>query len=681
MKKIFPPLLRPLLLVAASAGLSAATKIDLTRVTAVPANETIPIVDFVRPSLMERPELNPSGTHFAALVAFNEDQRRLLVSDLKTQQFEQLGGVGEQDITQMHWLNDQRVLVGIALLKRGEVGLYACNVPGLSRYYPLLQYVGASLVAVPPADRLHPLLWLHSHSMNSGNSGEAVNVNTDIQTGKIVNLLGTVTQSLDLPEIEEDNQRHISTRYAVLSGGLDAGFLADKNGRLAFGYTATTNGIYSLHRLVGDRWEKCPINLDEIDVFGTGNRPGELLVRGPRPAQGPRPLQVMDAATGKPGQVLLQDKAYDFDGWLYRDPASHEVVGAVYDGIGPQVAWFTEDYRELQKILDGFFPGLVVRILGSDEARKTFLVVTYSDRQPESYYTVNLGQHTVGPIKNSLPWLDPKRMQPMSPIKFKTRDGRRLDAYVTMPAGASKANPPPLVVLPASDRAARNIWGFSTDAQFLASRGYAVLQPNHRGSSGSGWMFPPEDAQALNKMQEDVTDAAKALSASGLVDGSRMAIMGVRFGASLAVSAVANEPTVFRCAVAVSGTYDWAEVIKASHFNLEVAAPYQANSAQTALDRLGEPRREPEKFDALSPLRRADQIRAPLYLVNGEFDSPEVIAQAKSLESALRRNSVPCELRLFRDESWAIRRLKNRLELYEHLEAFLEKNLAPKPAA
>ena len=677
----FLPFICRLLALGSTLSGFAAQSIDLKRVTPVPANETIPILDFIRPSLMERPVLNPSGTHIAALVSFNEDQRRLLVYDLKTQQPELGGGDAEEDISQVHWLNDRRVLIGIALLKRGEVGLYVGNVPGLSRFYPMLQYVGATLVAVPPADRLHPLLWLHSHSMNAGNSGEAVNVDTNIQSGKLVNLLGAVTQSLDAPEITGENQRHIATRYPALTSGLDAGFLADKEGQLAFGFAATADGIYSLHRLVGNQWEKCPVPLAEIDVFGTGNRPGELIVRGPRQAEGPRPLQVMDAATGKPGEVLLQDKAYDFNGWLYRDPASHDVVGAVYERNGPQVAWFTEDYRALQKVLDGFFPGLVVRILGSDEAKKTFLVATYSDRQPEIYFCVNLEQHAVGLIKNSTPWLDPKRMQPMNPIKFKTRDGRRLDAYVTMPAGASTAHPPPLVVLPPDNRPQRNSWGFSADAQFLASRGYAVLQPNHRGTPGYGWMFPPEDAQALNKMQEDVIDAVKALSASGLVDGSRMAIVGFQFGASLAASAIAHEPSVFRCAVAVSGTYDWAEVIQSSHFYQETAQPYYAEAVRTALDRLGDPRKNPERFDAISPLRQAGQIRTPLYLAYGEYASGETIAQAKSLKSALTRNNIPCELQSFRDESWGIRHLRNRLELYEHIEAFLAKHLTPSPPA
>ena len=131
---------------------------------------------------------------------------------------------------------------------------------------------------------------------------------------------------------------------------------------------------------------------------------------------------------------------------------------------------------------------LYTSIQGND-AQNIFLVATYSDRQPVRYSWVDLDKHTGGLIKDSMPWIDPKRMRPESAIKFKTRDGRELDAYLTLPAGASKKNPPPLVVVPHGGPWLRENWGFDREAQFLASRGYAVLKPNYRGSYGYDWMF------------------------------------------------------------------------------------------------------------------------------------------------------------------------------------------------
>ena len=666
---------------AVSAGLFAVEKPDLERVVPVPAGETIPLSDFFRPSLMMPPQLNPSGTHIAALVGGSDDKERLLVYELKTQKTEMLGGAGEMDISQVHWLNDQRLMFGISLLKRGEVGLYAANVGAINKFYPLLQWVGASLVAVPPAERSRPLLWLHSRSMNAGNAGEAVNVDTDIRSGKVVNLFNATQQSEDGAAIEADNQTHIVTRYPVLKGDLDAGFLADKAGHLAFGYIETLEGLYQLRRLAGDHWERSPVDLDEIDVVDTGNQPGELVVVSPRNGGQPRPLQFMDGATGQLGEVLLKDEAYDFDGWLYRDPGSRAIVGAVYNRAGPQVTWFHPDYYKLQEILNRAFPGVIARSIGNDEKGQLLLFSTSSDRQPPSYQWMDIATRKAGLIQNSMPWLDPARMQPMNVIKFKTRDGHHLDAYLTLPAGASKQNPPPLVVLPHDGPHQRNTWGFDHEVQFFASRGYAVLQPNYRGSPGYGWMFPREDEWAFGKMRDDVNDATKALAASGLVDGRRIAIVGSRFGGYLATASVTSEPALYRCAVAISGIYDWAEVIRDNRFNQQVSAPYRSPSYYAVLYRLGDAKKEPEKFEALSVLHHAGQIRVPLFMAYGEFDSGVLISQAKSLESALKRNGIECELQQFRDESSGITHLKNVLELYTRIEAFLAQNLLPAKTA
>ena len=265
----------------------------------------------------------------------------------------------------------------------------------------------------------------------------------------------------------------------------------------------------------------------------------------------------------------------------------------------------------------------------------------------------------------------------MQIVKFKTRDGHRLDAYLTLPAGASKQNPPPLVVLPHDGPNLRNTWGFDPQAQFFASRGYAVLQPNYRGSPGYGWMFPREDDWAFAKMRDDVNDATKGLVSAGLVDGRRIAIIGSGFGGYLAAGGVASEPTLYRCAVAISGIYDWAELIRNSRLNQQIFAPYNSSSYYSVLYRLGNPKKEPEKFDSLSVLQHAGQIRVPLLMAYGEFDSGVLISQAKSLESTLKRNGIECDLQKFRDESFQIRRLKNVIELYTRIEAFLAKHLMP----
>jgi acetyl esterase/lipase len=660
-----------LVAVVSAANLALAAKVDVSRETPVPATEQVPIVDFFRPPILWEPQLNLAGTHIAAILNTAEDHSELIVYDLKTQTFERIGGIGSNEIYTVRWLDSKRLVFGISIKKLSGTGLIAAEVGSLNNAYPLIQFVGSRLIAVPPSDRLHPVVKLAAHSGNTGQYGEVVIIRTDLSSGKILELAGPTVTRAAIDVAVENNQRHIVSRYPVLKTeeGGDYHYLADREGRLAFGFKAQ-DGVLSLHKLAGETWQQCPEDLEEINVVDSGDHPGEIVVVGERKDGKPRPLQIMDAASGRVLDVLWEDPAYDFDGWLYRDPKSNNILGAMGNKIGPYSVWFTEAYRNLQKAVDKLFPGQVVRILGTDEAVKMILVSTFSDRQPAIYSWVDLEKRTAGMFKNSTPWIDPQRMQPMVTMKFKTRDGKQFDAYVTLPKGATKQNPPPLVVLPHGGPSWRDTWGYNSEVQFLASRGYAVLQPNYRGSPGCTWMYPKEDEWAFRKMHEDVTDATKALIASGLVDRNRVAIMGTSFGGYLALCGVAFEPSLYRCAVAVSASYDWAKLIEEERYN-KYSDPFYSRM----LFKLGNPKKEAEKFDAMSPLKHANDIRVPVLVSEGEYDYSANISMAKDLVSTVQRKGIAAESISFRDEANGVNYLDDKVELYQRVEAFLAKNL------
>jgi dipeptidyl aminopeptidase/acylaminoacyl peptidase len=264
-------------------------------------------------------------------------------------------------------------------------------------------------------------------------------------------------------------------------------------------------------------------------------------------------------------------------------------------------------------------------------------------------------------------------MQPMNVMKFKTRDGRQLDAYVTLPAGASKKSPPPLVVLSHGGPWARDTWGYNGEVQFLASRGYAVLQTNYRGSTGYDWMFPEEDRYAFRKMHDDVTDAVNALLRAGVVDRDRVAIMGASFGAYLALSGVAHEPNLYRCAVVNAGVFDWEQIIRDRKYR-------QFDDPQFALllRKLGDPKKEKEKFDAISPIRFVGNVHVPVFVAHGKDDPVAPVSESRRLVSELQKYNVPHEALFKSGEGHGMAHLDNQVELYSRIEAFLAKNLAPR---
>jgi dipeptidyl aminopeptidase/acylaminoacyl peptidase len=278
-------------------------------------------------------------------------------------------------------------------------------------------------------------------------------------------------------------------------------------------------------------------------------------------------------------------------------------------------------------------------------------------------------------VKSSEPWIDAKRMQPMTVMKFKTRDGRTLDSYVTLPAGATKENPPPLLVLSHGGPWARDRWGFNGEVQFFASRGYAVLQTNYRGSTGYDWMFPEEDRYAFRKMHDDVTDATNTLIKSGLVDAKRVGIMGGSFGAYLALSGVAHEPDLYRCAVVNAGVFDWEAIVQEEKY-----FQYYDNNYAYLVRKLGDPKKEKEKFTAISPGRHVANIHVPVFVAHGTDDPVAPITESKRLVSELEHYHIPHETYFKNGEGHGMAHLQNQVELYTRIEAFLAKNLMAKTA-
>jgi pimeloyl-ACP methyl ester carboxylesterase len=239
-----------------------------------------------------------------------------------------------------------------------------------------------------------------------------------------------------------------------------------------------------------------------------------------------------------------------------------------------------------------------------------------------------------------------------------------------LPAGVSKKNPPPLVVIPHNFSGNRWVWGFNPEVQFLASRGYAVLQPNFRGSAGYTCMYPETEDWDFGQMSDDVARATRKAIEMGLVDKNRVAIMGTSFGGYLAVAGAAFEPGLYKCAIAVSAFYDWGKYISEDKYQ-----QYTNPTYSRYLHKLGDPASNPERYASMSPLPHASQIHSALLIAWGEYDPPELVGQSKEMASAVQRNNVPVETISFLDEADGVRHLAHRIELYEHIEAFLSKNL------
>jgi acetyl esterase/lipase len=654
---------------AAACSIGLAKEEDpLDRIQPVPANEPIPMIDYFRPALFHSPSVNDEGTYFAAIFSDKEDRRNLLVYDLINAKFETIGGSDTLDVSRYQWLGSKHLMVAMIKEKKYTLGTFVVRAENLRSSYQIEQYNALSTVGIPVKDPLRPIIWLRNNAWDKGRDGGLLQIDArralpDESTG-----IG-----FDSGKFPYGTKASVFGSFPTPTDGIPTGYLADNTGELAFAFT--TKGGY---RYVKDHWEKCPIDLDTIHVIGVSDQPDELIVLAPREKDKPRAVRRMNMVTGDLGEVLYQDTRYDLEKAQLRfHPVTHKLIGLSITRMAPIVIWFDEKYQALQKQIEASLPlkNVSVRIWSSDKAEKNFVVAVGSDRMPDSYFRVDLEKKALVLIKSSSPWIDPQRMRPMSVINYKSRDGFLLEGYLTLPEGSSKEHPSALIVLPHGGPWVRDSWHYDAEVQFLASRGYAVFQPNYRGSINYGWEFPESDIWDFRKMHNDVTDGTKALIKSGLVDRNRIAIMGGSFGGYLALCGATYEPNLYRCAITIAGVFDWEKMM-----NEVKNDENRRTSYGTFLRRLGDPKKNQDHFDEISPLRHVDQVKIPVFVTHGKDDWIAPASQSKQLVSELEKYHVPHEKLFVGGEGHGFAYCKNRVIVYTAIEAFLAKNLAPLPA-
>lgn len=642
----------------------------LARSTPVPATEPVPVVDFFRPLMFRNPKINPAGTHVAAYYSTDADRIDLVVHDVAANTRGGITAGTGRDITTFNWLDERRLLFSVSRDKRYAYGLFMTDVADLRGNIAINARDVGQLVGVPRKNPLRPLVWIRRSASDRGADHGVVQFDASRRLRLGVGL------TEDNRAVAMNDGENIVASYAGPKGENVVAYMADRDGELAFCVTVK-DGVASLQRWTGAQWIKCPVDLDALHPCAPGEKPGELLVIGPRQAGKPRALQRLDALTGSLGEILHQNAAYDFtpEHFHFRQ-TDQRIVGVNNSRGGPRTTWFDPAYESMQAMLDQTLSGWAVRVLDMDRAGKKLLIRAASDRHPGRYFFFDLEQLELVPLGSAAPWIDPVRMRPMELFNYRSRDGIKIEACLTLPAGETKASPPPLVVLAHGGPWVRDNWGWDAEAQFLASRGYIVFQPNYRGSTGDRWRFSPEDAWDFRKMHQDVSDGVDALVQAGLVDSDRIAIMGGSFGAYLALCGAAYEPRRYRCAIAIAGVFDWEQALREARGDDYSPVRYGVMKRH-----LGDPKLQGAKYESISPLRHVEQIKIPIFVAHGTEDKVASVAQSKRLIRELKKNQIPHQVQIESGEGHGFQHLDNQVELYSSVETFLAKYLAPKTKA
>ncbi len=344
-----------------------------------------------------------------------------------------------------------------------------------------------------------------------------------------------------------------------------------------------------------------------------------------------------------------------------------KLYGILYETDKPHYHFFDVGRERLQRMIDDALPGTFNQIVDTSENEKVMIVLAWSDRDPGTYFALDTAHHRLSPIVRVKPRIKPDQMRPMEPISFPARDGLVLHGYLTRPALAPGERIPLIIHPHGGPYGIRDEWGFDSEVQFLANRGYAVLQINYRGSGGYGRKFERAGYHEWGgKMQDDLTDAVHWAIAQGFVDPARVAISGASYGGYATLSGLVSTPELYCCGVNYVGVSDLNTLVRTGQAEGTHGTDLFYKQCVGA-DR--------DYLRSRSPVNFIDRLRVPLLNAYGYNDPRVEIQQWNRLESKLKEFKKPYEILIEENEGHGFRNESNRLAFYRRMEAFLEKNL------
>ncbi len=381
-------------------------------------------------------------------------------------------------------------------------------------------------------------------------------------------------------------------------------------------------------------------------------------------------LELFNPTSGKEELVESDPlKRVDLGGTSFSE-VSDELIVTTYQDERTRIYWkdkaFEADYKLLQKQL----PGKEIAFASSTKDERLWLLAAYSDTEPGERYLFDRQTKKLTLQYRVREKLNRDYLAPMKAVHYKSSDGLEIPAYLTLPKGAASKNLP-VVIFPHGGPWARDGWGYNPFAQFWANRGYAVLQPNFRGSTGYGKKFiDAGNKQWGDKMQDDITWGVKYLVAEGIADPKHVGIMGGSYGGYATLAGVTFTPDLYAGAVDYVGPSNLITL-------LENIPPYWESARQVFYQRMGDPN-SPEgkaQLNRQSPLNSANKIKTPLLVVQGANDPRVNKREADQIVIALRDRGFPVEYIVAPDEGHGFARPVNNMAMFSEAEKFFAKYL------
>jgi dienelactone hydrolase len=621
---------------------------------------------FAYPVLLSA-QLSPNGRYVAMLVSGKDGYQRLGVMDVVERKPKVIASFDDADIRQFHWVNSERLVfdagdrtVGVGDVHQGA-GLYAVNRDGTEfrqladRAIILRQDHSSAVRGALPWNTFFYASIPDSDDIYAGQFDVTWGIGKN-RAIKPVNLLRLNTKTGHSTIIERP--------------GLTTSWLMDSHGEPRVATTIDGDMESVFYRETGaSGWRK----LVEFNTYvGQGFSPaflspdGTLYVRSHQGSDKTSLYRYDLVKNSIDPEPLVSLKDYDFTGYIVGN--DKKMLGVRFETDADDTRWFDPQMQAIQTAVNALLPTTVNQISVAYHAETPYVLVqSFSDVQPSVYFLYDSTEKKLTMVGNTRPQIDPQQMSSKDMVRYKARDGLEIPAYLTLPKGAGGKNLPLVVLVHGGPYVRDGSWRWNNEVQFLASRGYAVLEPEYRGSTGFGWHhFRAGWKQWGLKMQDDVADGAKWAIALGIADPKRICIAGASYGGYATLMGLINDPDLYRCG------FEWVGVTDINLMYNVTWSDFPNEYLKYGMPLLvGDQEKDAAQLKATSPLENAARIKQPLLLAYGGSDKRVPIIHGSKFRDAVKATNPNVEWIEYPEEGHGWRLQKNNVDFWSRVEKFL----------
>ncbi|MGE4058915.1 MAG: alpha/beta hydrolase family protein [Sphingomonadales bacterium] len=642
--------------------------------TAAPvlAHEPLPVEYFAKLPIIGGPaqgsiKLSPDGARYAAIVSVGGKPMLASVPTNGDSDGIKMSGYGEFDPRWYEWATDRHLLISFGFPYRRY---------GIETVESRLAVFDTEAGTLEPLIKFREAIVGKEPERHFSQFQDNVVSKLPLKGDKIYVALDRDTQgqpgvfSFDI-EGNSFGDRVVRERGGVLD------WMADAKGvvRLGYGLRRSSSGYLKQEARIVFRqsedddfttqatFDSRDVEGGAFDVIGFTEEPNIVLIRDVN-EHGRMAIYRFDTATSEVVATVFSHETYDVAGWSFA-PGTDRLTGVAYLADAPVWIHFDKLEQDDQAALGRLYPGMQAAIVSRDLSLTKAVARVESASSPPAYYYFDIVKNVYAPLGSAYPQLHGRALSETRKVAYEARDGLKIEAYLTLPKGADPKNLP-LIVHPHGGPASRDTMGYDYWVQYFASRGWAVLQPNFRGSTGYGREFEDAgDGQWGKGMQNDVIDGLQWAVAEGFADPGRICIVGASYGGYVALQAAVATPELFRCAVALNGVTDIQQRIEDLRHYTSYLIAREYLRQEDAAD--------------YSPARHADKAGIPVLVAYGTKDRVVNPDHSRRMIAALKRagkDVVEVELR---DGDHGLSLENNRMAFFEAMDAFLQSHLGLGP--